>query len=514
MDDYTLASKIFGSSRAEEGTANRTVSMVTGVAVENSTDGLVKIDIGGDVTGDDPYIYVPTGPSVSAGDIVQVQLAGPLGKTPFVANVAGWGDRIASVAEQAEAVAEEAKEAAEGAGTQYFWQNDSDAETYGGAGVHVTNDRKDDWVEAVADDFSDLSDNHPYHNILMNSLGILLRRALNNLVTITRNAIAFYDGEGNGASNVVATFGASGAQIGKSTSQHAVVDANGLAVYNGDGSIARVNSVDVVAVKTASDEANTLLDGMKDAAQAAGTTLNGIYADAETAKSSAATASAAAATASTDASAARTMAEGASANAAIAKQSADKATFALSDVENVLGTLNWIAEHGEYVLTSDQSIVDGKAYYTRSGTSPNYTYTIVANPTASELSTYYELSIDTALSQYVASHLALTDAGLYIIKDNSGYKALFSNTGMTVYDQSGMSVAQFGELTRLGNEDSTHINIDSDSMDFISSNGSTLAYASEERFMARRLEAVDGVNIGRYTLFVAQNGNLALRKRY
>lgn len=43
-----------------------------------------------------------------------------------------------------------------------------------------------------------------------------------------------------------------------------------------------------------------------------------------------------------------------------------------------------------YELTTDQSIVAGKTYYTRSGTSPNYTYTPVENPAAGSISTYYE----------------------------------------------------------------------------------------------------------------------------
>ena len=54
----------------------------------------------------------------------------------------------------------------------------------------------------------------------MNSLGILLRTALNNLVSITRSAIAFYDGTGNDASNIVARFGSNGAQIGKTGAAH------------------------------------------------------------------------------------------------------------------------------------------------------------------------------------------------------------------------------------------------------------------------------------------------------
>lgn len=45
-----------------------------------------------------------------------------------------------------------------------------------------------------------------------------------------------------------------------------------------------------------------------------------------------------------------------------------------------------------YVLTSDTALVTGKKYYTRSGTDPNYTYTLVTSPSASSLTSYYEKS--------------------------------------------------------------------------------------------------------------------------
>lgn len=43
-----------------------------------------------------------------------------------------------------------------------------------------------------------------------------------------------------------------------------------------------------------------------------------------------------------------------------------------------------------YELTSDTAIVTGKTYYTRSGTSPNYTYTPVVSPVVGSISTYYD----------------------------------------------------------------------------------------------------------------------------
>ena len=137
------------------------------------------------------------------------------------------------LSERVKLVADEAKAIAEATG-QHFWDDDG--------GAHVTDVTREEWEEAEADDFSDLSDAKPYHNLLMNSLGILLRRALFNLVSISRSAIAFYDGTGNTASHIVATFGIGGAQIGKTGAAHSVIDDYGQRFYGGtDGSVQLAN---------------------------------------------------------------------------------------------------------------------------------------------------------------------------------------------------------------------------------------------------------------------------------
>lgn len=45
-----------------------------------------------------------------------------------------------------------------------------------------------------------------------------------------------------------------------------------------------------------------------------------------------------------------------------------------------------------YAVTQDTEIVEGKTYYTRGGTSPNYTYTKVQNPSKASIASYYEAS--------------------------------------------------------------------------------------------------------------------------
>lgn len=122
---------------------------------------------------------------------------------------------------------------------QHFWQRSTDPDSDGaGTGAFVTDDGQDDFLEAAAGGFADLGDGtgntKPWHNLLMNSLGILLRTGLNNLVSITRSAIAFFDGEGNQSGNVVASFGKDGAQIGKDDESHLELDYHSLKLIDGD----------------------------------------------------------------------------------------------------------------------------------------------------------------------------------------------------------------------------------------------------------------------------------------
>ena len=53
-----------------------------------------------------------------------------------------------------------------------------------------------------------------------------------------------------------------------------------------------------------------------------------------------------------------------------------------------------------YALTEDEDIVEGKTYYTRSGTSPDYVYTPVQSPVKASLGTYYE--VDNTTTYYAA----------------------------------------------------------------------------------------------------------------
>ena len=187
-----------------------------------------------------------TGANVSPGDTVLTELRGTsLHITVNQSDPAIGESRATNItrrivrpveteAKIAKTIADEAQAVAD-ATAQHFFADDN--------GAHITDVTQDEWTAAVNDNFSDYDpDTKPYHNQLLNSLGILLRTALNNLVSITRSAIAFYDGTGNAASNIVARFGSDGAQIGKTGAAHSVIDAYGQRFYGGsDGTTQLAN---------------------------------------------------------------------------------------------------------------------------------------------------------------------------------------------------------------------------------------------------------------------------------
>lgn len=171
--------------------------------------------------------------------------------------------------------------------------------------------------------------------------------------------------------------------------------------------------------------------------------VKAIYDAAEQAKADASRAKDAADDAADAAELADEKADEAKTSALAAGKAADGALTQLSLVEDVVGVITWITKHGTYSLTQDTEAVPGKHYFTKTGDS----YNLVINPASDPAQAgYYELTgVDEAVSNYVASHLSLTDQGLWVTKDNNAYKILLASDGMKVYDNLGNLVATFGE---------------------------------------------------------------------
>ena len=211
---YALARQLTGSKRKESRTAEigrtRTYG---GTAIGDSSDGTVTIryDHANVVSQDgSAFVQVPTGPSVRAGDRVMVTSVNGSGAVSYVP---GEGDRQNTAIANANTAASQAQAIAQAVG-QHFWADTS--------GVHVSTDAEDPDGDA---------------NVLLNALGMLIRAGSGgssvNLAQLSQSLVAFYDGLGNNSSNVVASFGASGSEIGYAAGEHVAIDNNSIDIMNG-----------------------------------------------------------------------------------------------------------------------------------------------------------------------------------------------------------------------------------------------------------------------------------------
>lgn len=212
---------------------------------------------------------------------------------------------------------------------------------------------------------------------------------------------------------------------------------------------------DAERARTSADEAETLARSAEQSASQAQTSATNAQTSANNAQRSADNAQTSANNAQTSAdnaqisannalqsaTQAETHAQEALTQAQNATEYATSALISLSTVEDVVGVLNWITAHGTMTLTTDTAIdpthvyfvVDSSGDYVVGGTH----YSLVTDPQVSELSTYYQLSIDESLQNYVATHVAVTSEGLWLIPDSGGNKVLIATGAGTSYPVAG-----------------------------------------------------------------------------
>ena len=199
-DKIDLARALFGTNKTDAPSVNR----ISGTATADSSDGTVTVQLeDGDV------VELGTIGSVRSGQTVTIHVQG---NSAQVVAAEGWGDAIQDSVDEAVEVAN--------ATGQHFWEDTN--------GAHVTEVTRDEWEDTTGANY------HAGYNSLWNSLGLLFRKALNNLVAITQSAVTFYDGSGNNASNVTASFGSSGAQVGKSGDSHLTMDYRSMQMVDKD----------------------------------------------------------------------------------------------------------------------------------------------------------------------------------------------------------------------------------------------------------------------------------------
>lgn len=215
-----------------------------------------------------------------------------------------------------------------------------------------------------------------------------------------------------------------------------------------------------------------------------------------------------------------------------ASEYASRALGNLSTVQNVTETLNWITAHGTMTLTTDTELDPTHVYFVldENGdyTVGNQHYSVVSEPSIGDISTYYVLSIDESLNNYVASHLALTDAGLDLWQANGGddYR-LHQGTvyadpekampfGVYILNQLGMPLAQFtGSKMQLGLDSTGHITISNvdghQRIGFWENASSEVAFITESEMNIARTVVLQSMKVGNWQWTAMSSGNLRLQ---
>lgn len=240
-------------------------------------------------------------------------------------------------------------------------------------------------------------------------------------------------------------------------------------------------------------------------------------------------------------------------NAQASTTYANSALGQLGELEKVFDTLNWIAKHGQYALTNDLTVENGKWYFSLVGNavsnptgnphalgyyekdsndvysltddtavvSGKTYYTVTASPEslAEDVDPhdegYYELtSVDEAISNYVSTHLSLTPNGLYVQIDDSACKLQISSNAITLYDANGVKIASYSDIIRLGNPDNVHITLSPvNGLGFYEGTESSsdasvnrVAYIDSQKLYISQSEITTNLRIGKF-LWKVQSAN-------
>ena len=233
------------------------------------------------------------------------------------------------------------------------------------------------------------------------------------------------------------------------------------------------------------------------AAQTAQSAANNAVADADRAKEAAEDAIATAESVHSIAQQAAEDAAEAKTSATNASEYASRALGNLSTVQSVTETLNWITQHGTMTLTSDTALDPSHVYFVRNNDGDYVVggnhYSVVTEPSVDNVSTYYELTIDESLNNYVGTHLSVTSEGLWLLPDAGGNKVLIATGQGQTYTSAGTYIvgkvngvdtvlASFlASGVQIGQDSESHLNMDYHSMQLIDKEGNPYFYVSDLR---------------------------------
>lgn len=283
--------------------------------------------------------------------------------------------------------------------------------------------------------------------------------------------------------------------------------AGGRAYVTGNATAPPTDDTTALKAESAASRASRAANIADMKAEAASKAADSATKDAAVAHKAADSAVADAAVAKEAADVAQTSANTALASAQNASEYASRALNGLSTVQNVTETLNWITQHGTMTLTTDTALDPTHVYFVQDNDGDyivgNTHYSLVIEPDIADISTYYELSIDESLNNYVATHLAVDSEGLWILPDAGGNKVLISTGQGSVYTNAGTYI-----IGKVNNVDTILAVFGADGAQ-IGQNGDThlsLGAGSIKAFSADSMPFFD-VDMGGGTTWVTEHAN-------
>ena len=221
-----------------------------------------------------------------------------------------------------------------------------------------------------------------------------------------------------------------------------------------------------------------------------------------------------------DATRAQGSADDAQKSADSAQNSANQAFREMSYVENIVGVLELVAKNGDYELTEDTEVQENKWYFTRSGTDPDYEYSVVANPEGNpQTQGWYELvDISDSIRNYVSSHLVLLNDGLWLRPDTGATQIHIStvtgNEGVIIYGADDKILAKYGSTAIIGDPNGFHLEI-GEIVGGVPEVGfylgsSKVAYLNSEELYVKNSLSFGGEN-SRFAFMQRPNGHFTLK---
>ena len=221
-------------------------------------------------------------------------------------------------------------------------------------------------------------------------------------------------------------------------------------------------------------------------------------ASAETARTAAESAVASAGIAATKADEAKASADEAQSQAVSATAYANSALDQLGIVQDVVGVLDLLSKNGNYELTEDTEVVEGKWYFTRNGEPPNYEYIVVATPLGDPHDQgWYELtSIEESVRSYLTSRIAVTSDGMWIQDPTMSTKILLSPTdGVVLIGADGSTIGKYGSTVQIGDENGFHIQMDGSELGFYQA-GNKVAYINNNQLYITQSVVLQQMDLG------------------